>query len=170
LLLPISLTQSHGYTPSAWGLFFMINPVLVAVLQIRLVRWTAGVSRHVKLTLACLLMGCGFLLVPAGASAVLVILVVVLFTFGEMLFGPSNQALLADISPSHARGTAMGLLSSTTSLSVALTPGLGLGLRAAQGDAAMWFAVAVTGAVAAVLYFWPVRRSARRGAATSSEA
>jgi len=166
LLLPISLTQSHGYTPSAWGLFFVINPVLVAVLQVRLVRWTAAVPRHVKLALACLLMGGCFLLVPAGATVVLVVAVVVLFAFGEMLFGPSNQALLADISPSHARGAAMGLLSSTTSLSVAMTPGLGLAVRAAWGDAAMWVAVAATSTVAAALYFWPVRRFARRIAVT----
>lgn len=158
LLLPISLTRSHGYPPYAWGLLFVINPLLVTVFQVRLVRWTSFIPRYLRLSGACLLMGLPFLIVTADAAVALIALLLVLFSLGEMSFGPVNQAMITDIAPADLRGAAMGLLASTSSISVALTPGFGLGIRSALGDAAMWFVIAGLSVIAAALFFSLTRR------------
>ncbi len=159
LLMPISLTD-HGFPPYLWGLLFVINPVMVAVFQVRLVRWTSPIPRHVRLFLACLLLGVPFLLIPLHASVPTVALLIALFTIGEMSFGPANQAMIADFAPAHLRGVAMGLLSSTSSISIALTPGLGLGVRSLWGDTGMWLVIAGLGVVAGVLFFVVAKRIA----------
>ncbi len=158
LLLPISLTKSHGYPPYAWGLLFAINPLLVTVFQVRVVRWTSAIPRYIKLSGACLLMGLPFLIVPADAAVPLIALLLVLFTLGEMSFGPVNQAMITDIAPPDLRGAAMGLLAATSSVSVALTPAFGLGVRSAWGDSAMWFVIAGLSVTAAALFFGLTRK------------
>jgi MFS family permease len=164
LLLPISLVRSHGYSPAAWGLLFVINPALIAVLQVRVTGWTTSVPRELKLGVGSLLMGTSFLLVVAGASPLLLVVTIAGFTVGEMLYGPSNQALMTDLAPEDQRGLAMGALSSTSSLSVVLTPGIGLGLSSAYGDSAMWMVIAAVAATVAALYVGPLwlRRAANR--------
>lgn len=161
LLLPISLVKSYGYSPAAWGVLFVINPALIAVLQVRVTGWTTTVPRELKLGLGSLLMGTSFLLVVAGASPILLVLTIAGFTIGEMLYGPSNQALMTDLAPDELRGLAMGALSSTASLSVVLTPGIGLSLRSAHGDTAMWLVIATVAVVVAMIYVGPLwlRRS-----------
>ena len=49
LLLPISLTQTHGLAPATWGLLFAMNPIVIVLLQMRVTRWTTGISRGAKL-------------------------------------------------------------------------------------------------------------------------
>lgn len=158
LLLPISLTKSHGYPPYAWGLLFIINPVLIILLQVRIVRWTSALPRKLKMPTACLLMGLPFLLVPAGALVVFIVLLLILFTVGELLFGPVIQAMMVDIAPPNLSGAVLGLLGLTSSISVALTPGLGLGIRSKWGDAAMWFVIAGLSVIAAALFFGLTRK------------
>ena len=45
ILLPISLVQSHGVAPAAWGILLAINPVVVVLCQIRLTSRVSGVER-----------------------------------------------------------------------------------------------------------------------------
>ncbi len=160
VLLPVSLTQVHGYPPAAWGLLFLVNPIAVVLLQVRLVRWTAAIPRPVRLAAAMLLMGVSFMALPLGASVGLVLAAMVLFVLGEMLWGPTAQGLVTALAPPGARGAVMGVLASTTTAGGALASGVGLGILEAAGDTAMWLWVLAVAVTAAVLWAVAARPAA----------
>jgi predicted MFS family arabinose efflux permease len=150
-LLPISVTTTHHLAPAAWGVLMILNPLLVTLLQLRLTRWTASVPAALKLGVAMPLMGVPFLLLNVNGSALTIALVIVLFVFGEMLWVPTSQAVVAALAPTDLRGAYMGAFGGTWSVGWALTPFLGLQVREAYGDAVMWTAVATVGVVAGIL-------------------
>jgi len=150
-LLPISATTTHHLAPAVWGFVMILNPLLVTLFQLRLTRWTAGVSPALKLGVAMPLMGVPFLLLDVDGALPVIALVIVIFVIGEMLWVPTSQAVVAALAPADIRGAYMGAFGGTWSVGWAVTPFLGLQVRHAYGDATMWWCVAVVGVVAGVL-------------------
>jgi MFS family permease len=150
VLLPISLVSSHGVAPSTWGFLVVVNPILVTLVQLRLTRATARISASVKLAIAMPLMGLPFLVLSVDDAVPIVVLVVVVFVIGEMLWVPTSQTVVAAFAPADIRGAYMGIFGGSWQAAWALTPFFGLQLRSAYGDAAMWRAVAVISVLAAI--------------------
>ncbi|MEP6976786.1 MAG: MFS transporter [Thermoleophilia bacterium] len=150
VLMPISLTSSHGLQPAAWGFLVIANPILVTAFQLRLIRWTAGIPSTVKLAVAMPLMGLPLLLLNVSAAIPVLLFVIVVFVIGEMLWIPTSQSAVAAFSPKDLRGAYMGFFGSSWSVAWALTPFLGLQIRAAWGDAAMWKSAAAISVLAGV--------------------
>ena len=138
IALPISLVQSHGIPPAAWGFLVMLNAAAVTLFQLRLTRALRGVSAAVKLGVGLPLMGVPFLLLGIADPLPVIVVVVLLFVLGEMLWVPSSQSVVAGLAPADLRGAYMGAFSSVSAVGWALAPFLGLQLRAAAGDSAMW--------------------------------
>ena len=148
-LLAISLVDSHGFSPATWGFVVVINPILVTLVQLRLTRAVADVPAPVKLAIAMPLMGMPFVLLEAADSVPFVALLALVFVFGEMLWVPTSQAVAAAFAPDDLRGAYMGVYGGSSQLAWAVTPFLGLQVRSAFGDAAMWAGVAGLSLVAA---------------------
>ena len=129
-LLPISVTTTHHLAPAAWGVLMIVNPLLVTVFQLRLTRWTANVPASLKLGIAMPMMGVPFLLLNWNGTAPVIALVILIFVIGEMLWVPTSQAVVAALAPADIRGAYMGLFGGTWSVGWALTPFLGLQVRA----------------------------------------
>ena len=151
-LMPVSLTQEHGYPPAAWGVLFVVNPLLVMLFQLRVTRWSGGLSPGTKLGAAMLLMGASFLPLVFTTAPVVLVLLLVVFVAGEMLWAPASDALATKLAPAEARGAAMGTLGIATWIGGALAPAVGFRVADGAGDGAMWVAIAAIGAVAAGLY------------------
>jgi MFS family permease len=151
IVLPVSLVDGFGYDASAWGFIVWINPLLVTLFQLRLTRRTAGVSPAPKLVAALLVMGLPFALLAWSQSIVAVVVVVVVFVIGEMLWVPTSQAVVADLAPADIRGAYMGAFGSAPAIGFALSPLIGLQVRNSFGDDATWLMYAALGVVAAVL-------------------
>ena len=151
-LMPVSLTQTHGLEPAAWGVLFVVNPLFVTVLQLRVTRWAAPVPPAVKLAVAMALMGTAFLPLLVTAAVPVLILILVVFVLGEMLWSPTADALVSRLAPVHARATYIGTANMSLWLGGALAPARGLRVRDAWGDGAMWIGVALVGIAAAVDY------------------
>jgi predicted MFS family arabinose efflux permease len=156
-LLPISLVQSHGVEPAAWGILLALNPVVVVLCQIRLTARVSKVSEFTRLTVGIAAMGLPFLLVSVSTALPLLVLMLLLFVLGEMLWGPPSQGLIARLAPDDMRGAYFGASSAMWPAAFALGPLIGLQVRGAFGDTAMWCSVAVTGALAIALYGVAVR-------------
>ena len=60
------------------------------------------------------------------------------FVVGEMLWVPTSQAVAAAFAPDDIRGAYMGVFGGSSQTAWAVTPFLGLQVRSAFGDAAMW--------------------------------
>jgi predicted MFS family arabinose efflux permease len=160
-LMPVSLTQEHGYPAAAWGVLFVVNPILVILFQLRVTRWTAAVPAGPKLAVALLLMGGSFLPLAFTAAPPVLVLLLAVFVAGEMLWAPTADALAARLAPPEVRGAAMGTLGISMWIGGALAPAAGLRVADAAGDAAMWATIAVAAACAAGLY-WAAAQVGRR--------
>lgn len=151
VVLPVSIVDGYGYEPQAWGFLVWVNPLLVTLLQVRLTRATAPIAPAPKLVVAMLVMGLPFLLLVWTHSLAAIVFVVVVFVFGEMLWVPTSQAVVADLAPADIRGAYMGAFGSAPAIGFALAPLIGLQVRNSFGDEATWAMFAGIGVVAAVL-------------------
>lgn len=140
---PISLTTSHGISPSAWGFLVVVNAGLVTLFQLRLTRSVERFSSARKWVVAMVLMGFPFLLLSADASLATIVAILVVFVIGEMLWAPTSQAIAARLAPADIRGAYMGAFQTTGAVAFALGPFFAFQLRDAFGDTSMWAFVAL---------------------------
>jgi MFS family permease len=150
-VLPVTNVDGYGYEPQAWGFLVWVNPLLVTLFQVRLTRATAAVAPAPKLVAAMLVMGLPYLVLVWTHSLAAILFVVIVFVFGEMLWVPTAQAVVADLAPADIRGAYMGAFGSAPAIGFALAPLLGLQVRNSFGDDATWLMFAALGVVAAVL-------------------
>jgi predicted MFS family arabinose efflux permease len=149
VVLPISLVGSHGFSPSTWGFLVIVNPIMVTLFQLRLMRLVRPVPAAVKLALALPLMGFPFLLLSVVDALPFVALMIFVFVLGEMLWVPTSQTIVAGLAPEDVRGAYMGVFGSMAAVGFALAPFVGLQVRQSFGDDAVWVCVAVLSVVAA---------------------
>jgi predicted MFS family arabinose efflux permease len=148
-VLPISLVSSHGYSSSTWGFLLIVNPALVTFFQLRLTERVASVPAPTKLAVGLPLMGLPFLLLSVNDSLPVVVLILVLFVIGEMLWVPTSQSAVAGLAPSDLRGAYMGAFGATAAVGFALAPFIGLQVRQTFGDSAVWIVEAGLSLIAA---------------------
>lgn len=163
-LLPVSLTQSHGFSAASWGLLAGINPLIVVLFQLRVTRWSSrstGVA--LRLAVATLLMGLPFLLLDVSSALPVVVLLIVVFVIGEMLWVPTGQAVAERMSPASMRGAYLGAFTATGAVGMGIGPFAGLQVRERAGDSAVWLAVAILAVVVAAATLVVVRRLPGRG-------
>ena len=123
VVLPVSIVDGYGYEPQAWGFLVWVNPLLVTLLQVRL-REPPPIPAAPKLVVAMLVMGLPFLVLVWTHSLAAILFVVVVFVFGEMLWVPTSQAVVADLAPADIRGAYMGAFG-RAAIGFALAPGSG---------------------------------------------
>jgi predicted MFS family arabinose efflux permease len=163
-VLPISLVETHGIPEWGWGLLVVVNPLLVTLFQVRLTRRVLPYGVVPKWIVSMLLMGLPFLLLGLSSAIPLILVVLVLFVVGEMLWVPTSQSMVAHIAPADLRGAYMGIFGGAAATGFALAPFLGLQVRSEAGDAGMWAAFAAAAIVAALLGAVACSRAARRPA------
>ena len=151
IVLPVSIVDGYGYEPQAWGFLVWVNPLLVTLFQVRLTRATGSIAPAPKLVAAMLVMGLPYLALVWTHSLAAILFVVVVFVFGEMLWVPTAQAVVADLAPPDIRGAYMGAFGSAPAIGFALAPLIGLQMRNSFGDEATWAMFAGIGVIAAVL-------------------
>jgi dipeptide/tripeptide permease len=169
-VLPISLVESHGVPAWGWGFLLIVNPLLVTLFQLRLTRRVASVPTARKWVAAMLLMGLPFLFLGASSAIPVILVVLVLFVIGEMLWVPASQSIVAGLAPEDLRGAYMGAFGGSAAMGFALAPFLGLQVRSAAGDMAMWAAFASVAVVSAVLGAIACRGVGRRRAGVAGSA
>ena len=158
--LPIVMGHS-GYSPTDYGLVVSLNGLLIVLLQIPVTRFVEGRNRALMLSVAALCTGCGFGLTAFAGSAWFYALTVTVWTAGEMLSVPANMALVAELSPTHARGRYQGVYSLAWSGASFLAPMTAGFLLAVSGGDAVWLCCTLLGVVAAAGYVWLLRERPR---------
>ena len=169
-LLPVSLTQTHGLPPALWGPLFALNPVLVVFLQMRITRWSQPRPLGPKLAAAMLLAGLPYLALSLSVALVVVTLVIVASVVGEMLWAPASEVIVSRLAPPGGIGLYLGVATAAAWVGNALAPAVGLNVRAAWGDTAMWATVALVAVASALLYARSVSRIRSATASISSVA
>jgi dipeptide/tripeptide permease len=85
------------------------------------------------------------------------VLILVVFVAGEMLWAPTADAVAARLAPSESRGAVMGTMGIAMWVGGALAPAVGLHVADTAGDGAMWLVIAAAGLAAGSLYWTGAR-------------
>jgi predicted MFS family arabinose efflux permease len=168
--LPIAAVGIYHVPTRAWGLIALLNPALVVTLQTRLTRRTEWVPLSARLAVAAALTALPFLLLLPFSGVGVIVTVVVIATFGEMLWLPLAQALASDLAPPDRYGAYLGAFDGATSVAYAFGPTLALEVRAAAGSAAVWAMFAGLAAVGAVIAIRACQALAARAGRAEADA
>lgn len=161
--LPLVLATQVRASPVWAAAIFVINTVLVVVLQVGVTVAMSRFSRRSALTAAGVVLALsylGFLLAAPlreNVAAPMILAVSVLCTLGEIMYAGSATALIAASATPSMLGRALSRLQLSTGLGLALSPAVMTAL-AAHGAAALWVPLAVTTLLAATLIYNSGRR------------
>ena len=149
-VLPVIAVSAYGLSSSSWGLLIAISPALVILGQLRLTRAASRIPVAPRLAGAALLMGLPFLVLLAVQGVGAIVIVIVLFMLGEMVWMPTSQAIAAELAPEPSRGSYFGALAAMTGPAWTLAPFIAFQLRDHAGVHSVWLVFAAV-AVAAAL-------------------
>jgi MFS family permease len=108
---PVYLKGFFGVPATTFGLLLAFNGLLILVAQYPLIR---GLQRRDHLLLAAVasaLLGIGIGGAVVGGRLWWLVVIMVLFTVGEMIFVPISSSIVAGLAPAAARGRYMGVWS-----------------------------------------------------------
>lgn len=152
--LPLYIVNDLGYTTAAFGLFGAINTVLIILVEVPLNNWMTNTPYRKSLMIGALLAGIGFGGFTIATTVIPLIIAIIVFTFGEMIFFPTTAAFTSELAPSHRRGEYMGYFQMTFSFAFSAGPWLGTVVYENYGSVILWSGALVFGLITTVLMFF----------------
>ena len=152
--LPLYIVDDLGYTTAAFGLFGAINTVLIIFLEVPLNNWMNDIPYKKSLMIGALLAAIGFGGFAISTTAIPLIISIIVFTFGEMIFFPITAAYTSEIAPQNKRGEYMGYYQMTFSFAFSAGPWLGTVVYQHYGSVILWIGALVLGLITAALMFF----------------
>ncbi len=149
--MSLFLVQDLGLSPAFYGGLFTINTVMIVFMEVPLNATTAAWAHHRGLALGAFLIAIGSGAFAFARGPGLIIIGVVIWTFGEMMLFPQAAAYVADVAPAARRGQYMGAYSLAFNISFAVGPWAGTATYARYGAKVLWLGVLVVGLVSAAM-------------------
>jgi len=161
--LPLYIVSDLGYTTAAFGLFGAINTVMIIFLEVPLNNWMNDTPYRKSLMIGALLAGIGFGGFAIATSVIPLIISIIVFTFGEMIFFPVTAAYTSEISPADRRGEYMGYYQMTFSFAFSAGPWLGTVVYENYGSIILWGGALVFGLITTALMFFVKEKNLSNG-------
>lgn len=161
--LPLYIVSDLGYTTAAFGLFGAINTVMIIFLEVPLNNWMNDTPYRKSLMIGALLAGIGFGGFAIATSVIPLIISIIVFTFGEMIFFPVTAAYTSEISPADRRGEYMGYYQMTFSFAFSAGPWLGTVVYENYGSVILWSGALVFGLITTALMFFVQEKNLSNG-------
>ena len=149
--LPLYIVDDLGYTTAAFGLFGAINTVMIIFLEVPLNNWMNDTPYKKSLIIGALLAGIGFGGFAIANTVVPLVIAIMVFTFGEMIFFPITAAYTSEIAPANKRGEYMGYYQMTFSFAFSAGPWLGTVVYQHYGSVILWIGALLFGLITAGL-------------------
>lgn len=150
------LVRDLKLSESTYGFLFSLNTILIVLLEVPLNSVTNKWNYKYSLALGCLLTGLGFGAMCFVTGTFSASVIVVIWTFGEMILFPSSSAYVAELSPATRKGEYMGLFSMTFSIGSIAAPIFGTNILEIFGATTLWLVSLVFGVVSAIM-MWQVK-------------
>jgi MFS family permease len=144
--------RDAGMSPAAYGALLSLNGIVIVFLELPITSWTQRLPAPAVMAAGMVLVGVGFGLTAFAAALPMLILTVIIWTFGEILNAPVATAYAAGRAPPHLRGRYTGLTSFTWGAGFALGPMLGTGVYSIEPNL-LWGACALTAWIGGALAF-----------------
>lgn len=136
--LPLYVVQYLKVPTSTFGILMSVNTILIILIEVPLNNAMANWDDRKALALGALLCGLGFGAMIVSESIWFIVLTIIVWTFGEMVFFPSSASYTAIISPDERRGEYMGYYQMTFSLALMLGPWIGTTVLDSFGPEILW--------------------------------
>jgi predicted MFS family arabinose efflux permease len=149
--LPLFIVSDLGYTNAVFGLLTAVNTVLIIFIEVPLNDSMRNWDDRKSLALGALLSGVGFGLMAFTDTIPPIVLLIVVWTFGEMIFFPSSGEYVAKIAPPKQRGEYMGYFQMSFSFAFMVGPWLGTIALDLYGPFNLWIGCLVFGLISTVL-------------------
>ncbi|MGZ4131115.1 MAG: MDR family MFS transporter, partial [Actinomycetota bacterium] len=148
-----------GHTTRVYGLLQAMNGVLVVVFELPISSWTQHRRRTHMIALGATLVGLGFAELAFVKAVPGLLVMVVIWTLGEIVESPATSAFVADRAPEHARGRYQGALGMMYAAAAVIGPLVGTTVYHFSPDA-LWIGCGVAGFGSAALALAAGRRPA----------
>jgi hypothetical protein len=149
--LPLTITLTAGYPARLYGVLVAMNGLLIALFEMSVVERLRPFRRLRVAALGTFLTGLAFSSAGVARHWAWFLLVVVMYTAGEILTTPQKMAFVTDWAPPASRGRYLSFYQATWSIALGLNPILFLPLRTRLGDAAFWPLMMLLAAPSALL-------------------
>lgn len=152
--LSIFSTDYVGISKTQLGYLFTLNGLMVIIFQYPISLLMGGVQNLRRLQIGILIYSFGFLLFGAAGSFKFMMLCVIIFTVGEMIFAPSADATVANMASEQNRGKYLGFFGLFTSFGWSIAPFIGSFLLSSfiNEPLTLWGIVALIGMAGATGY------------------
>ena len=140
--------RSRGFDLEIYGLLLSLNGVLIVLFELPLTAWTRQLPPRRTIAVGYLLIGFGFALIGWAATIPALILVVFVFTTGEMIAMPLASAYVVGGVPPEMRGRYMGAYGLVWALGLTLGPATGVRIHA-SAPLWLWIGCGLLGVIAA---------------------
>jgi MFS family permease len=147
--VPLHIT-SIGYSMTTYGSLMSLNGVIIIVFELALTSWTQRFPAKPLIALGYALTGIGVAMTGIATGTPMLVISVVIWTFGEMIYAPVTGAYVTALAPEQYRGRYMGLWHMTWSSGLFLGPLMGSWIYEHK-PAALWMTCLVLGVIAAGL-------------------
>ncbi len=149
--LPLYIVDDLGYTTAAFGLLSAVNTVMIIILEVPINDLMGNISYKKSLVAGALLAAIGFGAFAIAQTTIPLIIAIMIFTFGEMIFFPVTAAYTSEIAPENRKGEYMGYYQMTFSLGFSFGPWLGTVVYQNFGSATLWLGAFCLGLVSVML-------------------
>ena len=161
--LPVYITEVAGLDLSLVAVSYAVNAGSIVIGQLFVLSMIQGRSRSRLAGLVGLLWAISWLaigasaIVPMSVAAIVIIVGVLIFAFGETIYSPVAPAITNDLAPDHLRGRYNAMVSWTWAVSGVVGPGLA-GVLLGAGLAGAWLVVVIVGLLAGSVLLASLRR------------
>jgi predicted MFS family arabinose efflux permease len=149
--LPLFIVSDLGFSNAVFGLLTAVNTVLIIFIEVPLNDSMRNWDDRKSLALGALLSGVGFGLMAFTDTIPPIVFLIVIWTFGEMIFFPSSGEYVAKIAPPKQRGEYMGYFQMSFSFAFMVGPWLGTFALEHFGPFNLWIGCLIFGLISTVM-------------------
>ncbi len=139
-----------NYSTAVYGFLQAANGVLVVLFEFPISSWTQHRRRTNMVALGALLVGLGFASLAVVEAVPGLVVMVLIWTLGEIIESPATAAFVADRAPIHARGRYQGALGMMYAAAAVIGPLVGTSVYHLS-PTVLWIGCGFAGAVGAGL-------------------
>jgi len=152
--LPVYLRDEYAISAQQYGFILSLNAAMVVLFQFWITRRTKNKRPFHMLALGTALYGIGFGMYGFVSAYWLFLVAMVIITIGEMILSPVAQAMIATFAPPDMRGRYMAMAGISWMVPFAVGPLVAGVTMDNYNPDWVWYASAITAAVAVMGYFW----------------
>lgn len=157
--LPLYIVDDLKYSTAAFGLLSAINTVVIIFVEVPLNDMMSKMSYRKSMFIGALLAAIGFGALAVARDLTPLVIAIIIWTFGEMIFFPISAAYASEIAPAKQRGEYMGYFQMTFSFGFSAGPWLGTVLYENYGSVILWLTTLGLGLLTAVLMLFLKEKS-----------